>query len=99
MFHRRFSLALVVLAVGSSALSGQDKDKPPADPKADAAGAEKYYPLKVGTKWTYSSGGNQFTTEVVKLEKVDDTLCAKVEATANGMVVATEHLHVGAEGV
>jgi hypothetical protein len=98
MTRPRILLALLLAATTPPA-AAQDKTAPAPDPKPDGVRAERYYPLQVGTKWTYSSGGNQFTTEVVKHEKVNDLVCAKVEASAGGTVVATEHIHVAPDGV
>ncbi len=71
---------------------------------ARAAAEEKtsgsdYYPLKVGSQWTYQIGSVQVTLRVAKHEKVGDVLCGVVESSVDGKVVATEHISVGDNGV
>jgi hypothetical protein len=68
----------------------------PAPKKVQSA---DYYPLEVGTTWTYQVGGQTMTSTVAKHEKVGDVLCARVEASLAGMVVATEHVSVDKDGV
>src|SRR5947209_5497665 len=80
-------LALTLLAVVSALAAGQDKDA-------------SYYPLKVGTKWTYQASGKTFVAQVVKVEPIDKTPCAVVEITVDGKTLATsEHLAATADGI
>jgi len=58
-----------------------------------------YYPLKVGSKWTYKVGGSAFTIEVAKHEKVGDVMCALLETSKDGQVVTSEHVGVKTDGV
>jgi hypothetical protein len=63
-----------------------------------------YYPLKVGTKWTYDVDPGtgqkvQVSNQVVKNETIDGKSLAVMESVVNGMVVATEHLASTPEGV
>jgi hypothetical protein len=58
-----------------------------------------YYPLQVGTTWHYKAGDRKLTIRVASHEKVGDVLCARLEVTRDGKVVASEHLSVTAEGV
>jgi hypothetical protein len=63
-----------------------------------------YYPLKPGTKWTYlvDSGNGRtvaVTNQIAKTETIDGKSMARLEASVNGGVVATEHLTSTAEGV
>jgi hypothetical protein len=58
-----------------------------------------YYPLQVGTTWHYKAGDGKFTIRVTRHEKVGDVLCARLEATRDGKVIAWQHLSVTADGV
>jgi hypothetical protein len=63
-----------------------------------------YYPMKPGTKWTYlvDSGNGKtvaVTNQIAKTETIDGKSLARLEASVNGGVVATEHLTSTAEGV
>lgn len=67
-----------------------------------------YYPLAVGTRYTYRSGDRTVINEVVKHEKIGDVLCALVEsrlegptlgAEVKGKVVASEHVAVADDGL
>jgi len=59
-----------------------------------------YYPFKVNTTWTYKlSDGKQLIMKVTKHEKVGNTLCARVESTVDGKVIASEHIGVTSEGI
>src|SRR5262249_43354252 len=58
-----------------------------------------YYPLKVGTKWTYRVGTNSFNMQVTKHEKVGDLLCGVIETSKDGNVVLTEYVGVKDDGV
>jgi hypothetical protein len=63
-----------------------------------------YYPLKPGSKWTYQvDPGNGTKVEVInqiaKNEAIDGKSMARLEATVNGNVAATEHLTSTSEGI
>lgn len=62
-----------------------------------------YFPLKVDTKWSYqiTAGGQKksATVAVVKHEKVGKTMCALLETTRDGKVVAKEHVAVQDDGI
>jgi hypothetical protein len=58
-----------------------------------------YYPLKVGTKWTYKVGTNSFNMQVTKHEKVGEVLCGVIETSKDGNVVLTEYVGVKDDGV
>ncbi len=63
-----------------------------------------YYPLKVGSKWHYKTASSERpkddrVTEIVKIEKIDGQLLARLEATVGGTTVATEHLSSTAKGI
>jgi hypothetical protein len=75
-------------------------------PAAHAQMAETpYYPLKIGTKWTYKIGETHFTLTVTKHEEVESEggkkqLCARIEMAGNdGKVQAVEHVAVKEDGV
>jgi hypothetical protein len=61
--------------------------------------SSEYYPLKVGTTWTYKANGQAITVKVAKHEKVGDVMCARLETSTGGKVVATEHIAVQKDGV
>lgn len=74
------------------------EDKPATD------AAPNYYPLKQGNKWTHRLlvGDQQrgtIVSEVTATETVDGKELAKLEASVNGQVLASEHLQVTPEGV
>jgi hypothetical protein len=88
---KRLPLRLLVLALflaGAASLSGQEQVKD-----------SEYYPLKVGTTWTYRAGDKQITAKVAKHEKIGDTMCARIETSFGGKVLATEHVSVGKDGL
>jgi hypothetical protein len=86
----------IVLAIALPAIA---QDAPKKDKKLP-----DYYPLKVGTKWTYEiDGGNgqkvQVTNQITKVESIDGKSLARMESVVNGMVVATEHFESTEKGV
>ncbi len=87
--HRTFPCILLV-AVGFflAPVRGQDK-----------LVESEYYPLKIGSAWHYKSGDKTITVKVVKHEKIGDTLCARLESSVDGKVVASEHIAVSAAGI
>ncbi|HEY1187240.1 MAG TPA: hypothetical protein VGE74_06250 [Gemmata sp.] len=65
-----------------------------AQPPKDAAQAEGYFPLKVGTKWTYKVGDNTVEVRVAKADKVGgeeqfqvDTIVGKDPKTTEWYVI------------
>ena len=88
MARRCLSLAaLVFLAAGSLA------------PAQDAAVTTPYFPLEVGSVWSYRCGENQFQLKVTKFEKVGTTNCARVELFVNNKSEAAENIAVTKDGV
>lgn len=81
------------------------KDDAKKDKKEDKAGkpAVDYYPLAVGNEWKYrvEVGGNsaQAVSKIAKIETIDGVAMARLEATVNGNIVATEHLRATDKGV
>lgn len=61
-------------------------------------GMSNYYPLKVGSKWTYRVGDQQMVLEVTRTEDVDGTKCAVLETRADNQLF-TEHVAVGSDGL
>lgn len=59
----------------------------------------EYYPFKIGTTWEYKVGGNPIIVKVAKHEKYNEVLCARVETSVNGNVVAFEHVAPTADGL
>lgn len=58
-----------------------------------------YVPLKVGTTWSYKVNDKTFVSKISKHEKMGDTMCAVIEASMDGNVVATEHVYITDDGV
>jgi hypothetical protein len=65
--------------------------------------APNYYPLQVGNQWDFRVEvmGNSASavSKIAKIEKIDDVLLARLEATVNGKIVATEHLRQTDQGI
>lgn len=80
---------LAVLMVGVS-LSAQETAAPTTHP---------YYPIKVGSKWTYKVQGGPITMEVKGTEKVGQATGYKIEVMAGNKVSATEVVGVTKDGV
>jgi hypothetical protein len=83
--------AVAAFLLGSVApLCAQDKDKFQETP---------YYPVKIGTTWTYKIGGQEqrIQIKVTKHEKVGNTTCAVLEAS--GAMPVTEYVSPQADGV
>jgi hypothetical protein len=59
-----------------------------------------WYPLEVGTTWTYdTSDKTSFTIKVAKHEKVGNVLCARLEMSGEGRLAAFEHIAVEKDGI
>src|SRR5581483_6929122 len=83
------------------------KDEPKKDePKKDDAKKDdekllesEYYPLAVGTEWTYDMHGGKVKVVVVEHEKFKGTLCARIESTPSGGETSSEHITIKEDGV
>ena len=61
---------------------------------------QDYYPLQVGNTWTYRGPGNiTLVNKIVAHEMIAGVMCAKVEASLNGMAVGHEHIGVTKDGI
>ena|GEM_PF-494963 len=76
-----------------------DDDDDDSSPKITEIKDSEYYPLKLGTKWTYLVNGQKVTVAVAEYEKVGGTVCARLETSVNGTVSATEHVGIKDDGV
>ncbi len=65
-----------------------------AAPSFAADNDKDYFPLKIGTKWTYKVEGKdaRFVVTAVGDEKVGAVACVKLEARLMDQVVGTEHV-------
>lgn len=88
MKHSSYALLALTFVVVSVARAADDK--PMETP---------YYPLKIGTAWNYKAGDIKVTAKVVKCEEIDNQLCARIESSAGGKVLAVEHVAVKEDGV
>jgi hypothetical protein len=81
-------LALFAIVLSAAPALGADSDK-------------DYYPLKVGTKWTFKLSGQteKFVLSAVKEEKVGTQDCVKVEARLGDQLKGSEHIAVLNDGV
>jgi hypothetical protein len=68
---------------------------------ADIGNGKDYFPLKVGTKWTYKVEGKdaRFVITAAGEEKVGDVVCVKLEAKLMDQVAATEHVAAQKDGI
>jgi hypothetical protein len=89
MRHLARLSALAVLIVGVS-LSAQE----PA-----ATTTHPYYPIKVGSEWTYKVQGGPIKMKITGTEKVGQATGYKIEVTAGTKVSATEVIGVTKDGV
>ncbi|MEZ0227724.1 MAG: hypothetical protein ACAI25_03810 [Planctomycetota bacterium] len=69
------------------------------DEDADKLVECEYYPLAVGTTWTYEVNGTLVKMRVAEHEKLRGVLCARVESEVNGATAASEHIRVTKDGV
>jgi len=81
--------ALAVLIVGVS-LPAQEAAAPTTHP---------YYPIKVGSEWTYKVQGGPIKMKITGTEKVGQATGYKIEVTAGNKVSATEVVGVTEKGV
>jgi len=85
-FAPAFALALVTAAAPLARAADDAKDSP-------------YYPLKVGTTWTYKVGDDRIVIKVAKTEKVGDEMTALLEATNAAKAKLTENVAAKGDGV
>jgi hypothetical protein len=83
-------IALALLALGTALTAGRAQDKVADSP---------WYPLAVGTTWSYKAGPERYEMRVAKREKVGNTLTARIEMVKNGKVTAVEHIGLTDKGV
>ncbi len=96
MNQRIPGILLLSLLLGSVAfLHGDDN----ADEAPEKVRDSPYYPLAIGTTWTYLAGGKEVVIRVTAHEKVGDTLCALIESSRGGKVQAQEHIAAKEDGV
>ncbi len=58
-----------------------------------------YYPLAVGSTWTYRAGDNRFVIKVAEVKVVGGVARAKLDLLVNEKVVSHEHVGVTKDGV
>src|SRR6266446_4908343 len=58
-----------------------------------------YYPLKVGTTWTFRGPGHQHIMRVARHEVIDGIPCAFVETLRDGEVIEENDVFANADGV
>jgi hypothetical protein len=60
-----------------------------------------FFPLKVGTKWTYnvSSGQDKIIVTALKEEKVGEQMCTRIEWKLKDMAFSSEHVAVLKDGI
>jgi hypothetical protein len=84
----------VLFLLATAFADGQDKAGKPVP---------SYYPLQVGNQWTFKvTVGDETRTAVsriAKIETIDKLPLARLEASVNGNVVATEHLLQTEKGI
>jgi hypothetical protein len=68
-------------------------------PAQEGAATHPYYPLKLGSEWTYNVQGGPIKVKVASAEKVGGTNGYKLETSAGNKVSATETVAVTKEGV
>jgi hypothetical protein len=65
----------------------------------DKAPESSYYPVAVGTTWTYRAGDNRFQIKVAEVKVVAGVARAKLDLIVNDKVVSHEHVGVTKDGV
>src|SRR5436305_5050593 len=85
-FLPAFALALLTATAPAARAADEVKDSP-------------YYPLKLGTTWTYRVGDDRVTIKVAKVEKVGDQMTALLEATNAAKAKLSENVAAKADGV
>jgi hypothetical protein len=91
---------IAFLMAASLAAAKPAKKDEQGDKSADPG---NYYPLQAGNEWKYrvEVGGNsaQAVSRIAKVETIDGTSLARLEAKVNDNIVATEHLRATDKGV
>jgi hypothetical protein len=84
----------VLLLLAAASADGQDQ---PGNP------GPNYYPLQAGNQWTFKvtvgDNANTAVSRIAKIETIDKLQLARLEASVNGNVVATEHLLQTKDGI
>ena len=97
--HLQLLAGVGVLILLASAPSFAQKDK--KDPLPTTT--PNYYPLQVDNAWTFkvTVGANSVDaiSRITKIEDIKGEKLARLEATINGNVAATEHLRQTSEGI
>lgn len=70
-----------------------------AQSKSELITTNEYYPLAVGSTWTYSTSEGTVTTKVVKHEEIGGFRCARLEATMSDNKKTSEYIRVTNDGV
>lgn len=86
----QFAAGFAILLATSAVSFGQGKNE---------MGKSEYYPIAVGTVWTYKTSEGVVTTKVVKHEDVGGVLCARLEATMADNKKTSEYIRVTNDGV
>lgn len=87
---RLAGLSVLAVTVIGLSLSAQETAAPTTHP---------YYPIKVGSEWTYKVQGGPIKMKVTGTEKVGQATGYKIEVTAGTKVSATEVIGVTKDGV
>jgi hypothetical protein len=87
---KKYAYALVALSFLLLVVARAADDKPQETP---------YYPLKIGDTWIYKAGQVSVSSTITKYERVGDQMCARIESSTGGKVVATEDVAVKPDGV
>ena len=88
--YRRFRLVAACSLLALFAGVVRSDDKAPSTP---------YYPLAVGSTWSYRAGDNHFVLKVAEVKTVGGAARAKLDLIINGKVISHEHVGVTKEGV
>jgi hypothetical protein len=88
--HRSFHLVIACsfLAIVAGLVRGDDKVPP-----------TPYFPLAVGTTWSYKAGENRFQLKVAEVKTVAGSARAKLELIVAGKVISHEQVGVTKDGV
>jgi hypothetical protein len=86
---RAAALALLLVVVAGLAVPLSAKDDKDCE----------YYPLAVGTTWTFDVSGTRLSITVAEHEKLRGVLCARLESYSEGGTPQSEHLAVHEDGV
>jgi hypothetical protein len=83
---RMLALSLAAFLFTGATLAAEEKTTP-------------FYPLKVGSKWTYKVPGGTIEVKVEKKEKIGEEDTYKLETSSQGKISATENVVVKEDGV